>query len=195
MNRLSKILLLCAFVGIAGCASKKQMTRAEYMAATQRTYSQTPEQIFTATEKLFRLNDGDDYTITHKKDEMTAIRNWETFYVFAAAAGSDTWTVKTEPAESGKVRVTADANTVGGANSGGMKTLPPTGPAVYELFFRRLDYLLGLRKDWTTCDQIKAEYVAGKTWGNTRALCLRQNMKNTDPTTGKSEYPFENGKK
>ena len=49
--------------------------------------------------------------------------------------------------------------------------VPLNSTAIYDLFWGRMDYLLGRRDRWMTCDEAKARRKAGTTYGLLEALC------------------------
>lgn len=48
---------------------------------------------------------------------------------------------------------------------------PVNSTAIYDLFWGRMDYLLGRRDEWMTCDEAKARREAGLTYGLLESLC------------------------
>lgn len=191
-----RIFILIAIASLlAGCAVKQpQMTRDEYLQTTQRTYDgKTPDDVFRAAETLFKLADGDDFTFHYTDDTLTASRPWTIYLVLAASMGSDTWVIRTKE-ENGATRVSALVSTTAGAvapmaTTGGDWTatgIPGggnivAGTAIYDVFWARMDYLLGLRDTWMTCEEADNRVRSGKTWGVNEALCNSFNMKDSPP--------------
>lgn len=180
---------------LSGCvAPHPPMTRAEYLDTVTRTYADTtPDQVLTATEKLMRLADGNDFQISHSADGLRAARNWLIYAVIAMANGTDYWDVKATPSPAGtvvQVQVStqgsatgviatgqgnyAPLTTVGGGN-------PVPGNAIYDVFFARLDFLLGRREDWMTCDVANDRVEKKIVWGDNSALCNTANMMDAAP--------------
>lgn len=186
------VLLSCA---LAGCATQQPpMTRDDYLKATQRVYAdKTPEEVFAAAEKLFRLADGDDFTLTWSDDSLFASRRWSIYLVLAATFGTDSWIVKATPQPAGtRVNVAVSSTaapvtpipTTGGNMTAG--TLPAmsnsiASTAIYDVFWARMDYLLGKRPDWMTCEQANKRVETKVTWGDNSALCNSFNMADTRP--------------
>ena len=98
--------------------------------------------------------------------------------VFGALSGSDTWQIEVHPEGWGDSRISvvhsgtsatgtpAPATTVWGgpglsAGWGPSSAEVTTEPAVYELFFARLDRLLGLRKNWVSCSGAEKTFTNG----------------------------------
>ena len=193
---MSKFAVALVAAVLAGCATTRpQLTRDEWLATTSRTYEGvSKEQVIGAAERLFRLADGDDFNIAHNDDGIYASRNWTAYVVIAAAMGIDYWQLSVTPAGAGvKVRVqvntqaqgvTPMATTNGAwtATTTAMAGSPVMGTAIYDAFWSRMDYLLGKRPDWMTC-QIADERVKQKvTWGSNEALCNSFNLKDDVPT-------------
>lgn len=193
MQRIVFIAILLAFM--SGCAAPRpQMSRTEWLAMTQRDYvGVTKDQALEAAEKLLRLADGDDFQITHTEEGLSATRNWLAYLVIAAASGTDFWAIKATPIKEG-VRVSMQVNTQSQAVSPmattgnnwtattmPMSGSPVTGTAIYDVFWARLDYLLGKTTQWMTCETADERVSKKITWGNNEALCNGFNMKDENP--------------
>lgn len=192
---MRSVMALFVLALLVGCAAKQpQMTRGEYLQTTQRHYeNKTPEDVYAAAEKLFTLADGDDFKFFHAEDSMTASRQWSVYVILAATMGSDTWQVRARPADGG-VSVSASLNTSAGGilpmpttggdmTAGGMPSMAGNvpGTAIYDVFWARMDYLLGKTDKWMTCEEANARIKAGTTWGPNDALCNSFNMKDAAP--------------
>lgn len=190
------LTLLCAALIITGCATQHPpMTREEWLNTTTRHYeNKTKDEVLSAAKKLFILSDGDDYQFTNTEESLSAVRDWS---FFASASGQDYWIVKAEDTEKG-VKATVGASwTVRGGSP-----LPRTGNdpsddiplfgnpikgnSLYELFWARMDYLLGKRSDWMTCEESNDRERKGITWGDNHPLCSAT-VKDQDPTGKKKE--------
>lgn len=193
---MKKLFIIIVALMLTACATHREITRAEFVSATTRTYDKTSEEVLLAAEKLFKLADGDDFKLQHTEDSIIATRNWILYVVIGASTGTDQWLVKTTKTPDSKTKISiavgiSTSQLLPGFNQvvtmNGVAGEPPYGIAAYDLFFRRLEYLLGLRSEWTTCkmadDLIKQKVV----WGNNETLCNSFNMKNIDPRTNKPE--------
>ena len=67
------------------------------------------------------------------------------------------------------------------ATSMPMSGSPVMGTAIYDVFWSRMDYLLGLRQDWMTCQMADERVKSGATWGTNEALCNSFNVKDAVP--------------
>lgn len=186
MRKLICLLALAVVVAVgAGCAAKKPMTPDEIAAERDRQLKmisrvyedKSPQEVLLAADRIFRLAD-DDYNVSHSPTALQAQRNWMIYMVISAAMGTDNWMVSTETLPTGGTKVMAAHSgqagsvfagpvaTTGGGMSATAVTTPgmqnmTTTPAIYELFFARLDYLLGKRPDWVTCKQAKKLFTDG----------------------------------
>lgn len=182
---------------LAGCATQKQLTREEYVAATTRQYDGvTVEQVADAVEKVFRLADGDDFDIQHTEEGLTASRRWLVYIVIGASAGVDYWTLTAKPSGNG-VLAKINASTQYGNMvpiGQGVTTMPGhnagiRGTSLYDTFWRRMDYMLGKSDKWTTCEDASKKRKAGETWGLDEALCNSFNMKDLLPVELRRDEP------
>lgn len=189
------LALVALFAVLAGCATPPpQLSRADYLAMSSRTLEAPREQVLEAAEKVLRLADGDDFKIHHHATGFNAQRAWSVYLVLAAAMGTDFWVVKTSET-GGKTRLEIEVGRQESAIMPMMTTTPGTwsagtmpasatpinGPALYELFFARIDYLLGTRPDWPTCEWSDARVSSKATWGANDALCSAFNITDTKP--------------
>lgn len=179
-NNLSIIVFLSAFFLIS-CATQKPLTSEEIAAERDRQLNMisrvydnvTPQEVLVAADRVFRLAD-DDYNISHLPTGLQAQRNWMIYLVLAVAAGTDNWTITAEQLPDNNVKVMAmhsnHASSVFGGPTGGggatAMTAPgmqnmTTRPAIYQLFFTRLDYFLGKTKTWITCKEAGKLFTDG----------------------------------
>jgi hypothetical protein len=194
LRHVPAVLLLAL---AAGCAAPPRMTRDEAIAATSRTYAKgiAPEDVLRAAEEVFRLADGDDFTFHHTQDSLSATRNWLLYLIIGATTGTDHWAVKAQPGPDGTTRATVQLGTVSQdilpmAVSPALwipgvmpaSANPPLGRAVYDLFWDRVDYQLGLRETWVDCKQADARLAANRALGDNSSLCNSFNIADKPPT-------------
>ena len=185
-----RIIVVVLAVMLAGCATQHpELTRQEYLALVNRSYEGVgTEEVLAAAEKLFRLADPDDVKFQHFENGFRMYRRWMIYAVLAVSMGTDIWDVRVVPAERG-VRMTVYLSGTGGAvtgapvmTSGGGTSItalttpaaggvPVNSTAIYDLFWARLDYLLGRRDGWMTCQEASARVRTGITYGPMDALC------------------------
>jgi len=192
---------------LIGCAAQKPLTREEALkqreilaATTVRVYSDTSqEEVLKATEKILLLADGSDFKITHTKNAVIGNRLWSYYFVIGYVIGWDKWLVVAE--KNGKdttvgIRIYQDVQgfpmvarepSMGGTGADwSIATLPSIentypGKAIYELFFRRLDYFLGKSKKWTNCESAALLVEEKKIDGDLTPLCDQITIKDDKP--------------
>jgi len=195
MKKIFLIMFSAAFIFV-GCTALKPMTREEYLDVTQRVYTDTNQNnVFAAAEKLFNLADKSDFVLQHTENSIIGTRQWSMYLILTAVFGSDHWKVSAiDVGGVTKVSVmvtTASSQSLGifDAESGtvdtfmtpGLNGKPPVGPAVYELFWARMDYLLGKSDKWMTCEDMDVLIKEKKTYGITAVLCQPLTMDNKLP--------------
>ena len=192
VSRWTMVTLAGALVGIgllvSGCSPtdmKVDVTREEYMGLIYRTYENVePEKVLAAAERLLRLADEEDITFQHSEDGFRAYRKWLLYAIITARWGTDTWDIKVKPAGDGtKATVQIWTSLEGqalpmaiGAGWGavpapGTGSAPTQSPGLYDIFWARMDYLLGLREDWMTCSESDARIISGIVRGSNGQLC------------------------
>lgn len=191
-----RLFFLSIFIFLTGCAStpRPDLTREEFLTITSREYAGvSKDQVIGAAERLFRLADGDDFEIVHAHEGIHATRKWSAYLVIAAVIGTDYWNFLVSETASGvKARVQLNTQSQGvtpmattasdwTATTMPMDGVPITGTAIYDVFWARMDYLLGKRPDWMTCEIADTRVKTGATWGSNEALCNSFNMKDAAP--------------
>lgn len=168
---MRKLILLVAVVVLAGCITRPQVSREEYISMTTRTYEGvTKKQVFKAAENFLRLLDGDDFIIEYPENRINATRDW----FLLLSHGRTSWEIKTSPSiESTKV----DVHVKSTMNA----SVLPTDKVVYDVFWARMDYLLGKRNDWLTCEKVSEMFNKKETWGDDFAVCNGATLKNNTP--------------
>jgi hypothetical protein len=87
------------------------------------------------------------------------------YAVLASARGREKWEFLAEP-DGGAIRASVSVSEAG-VSSGGYSTIPYEGAMasvpLYRLFWARVDYVLGRRSDWVTCDAALEAEQANKT--------------------------------
>ena len=194
---------LVCLLALPACVSTPTLSRDEWLNMTNRTYEGvTKEQAISAAERLLRLADGNDFMIAHNDDGFIASRNWSVYLVLAAAVGTDTWLVRAAENGHGGTRVSVSVgrqagNVTGvatGSNTVAPLTMPSTGgsvngTAIYDVFWARMDYLLGRRQVWMSCTGADKRVSDGLVWGDNSALCSAFNIKNNVPEGAITDEP------
>lgn len=169
------------------------MSAEEREAVQTRHYpGRSRQQVLDAAVRLWRLSDGDDYRIEATGDGLVASRKWSSFAQMVTFAGTDTWTlhvVEHDGASTARMSV-ATVSRGTSASLMGMMPTAHTGPnvgrtvegtAIHDVFWARMDHLLGLRTDWMRCEDADRRVAAGITRGNNDALCNGFNLKDAAP--------------
>lgn len=166
-NRIAPTCILCVLLLLlGGCGLPKPVaTLDQFHQAQTRTYPGVAKtQVHTATEQLFTLADADDVRLTYEDQKLVARR----LSLILFTVYEETWIINTQETP-GSTTVTVSLDpTIDGT------TLPPTGVGGYELFFARLDYLLGQSETWMTCYDYELARRENPTWGSMgeEYLCL-----------------------
>ena len=183
-NCLNTVVLAFLTIALCSCAPKKPMTPEEIAAERTRQMNmitrvyldKKPEEVLVAAARVFALAD-DDYNVSHFPNGISAQRNWLIYMVISAAMGTDTWQVNVMPEGEGTKIIVQHSGqgssvfagpvaTSGGGTSTTAMTVPTmanmtTTPAIYQLFYARLEHLLGKRQDWPTCKDASKLFTEG----------------------------------
>lgn len=186
---LALIIMMLATLLIGCAAPNPRLDDAAYKKLENREYTGvTKNQILDAMEELLRLADGDDFKIVRDDNMITAHRAWTEYYLLKMNNGVDSWQIKAIPIEGGFNANLLMIRTPGITyNMGNIASYPKdyrvkmNSTALYDLFWARMDYLLGKRHDWMTC-KMSDERVTNKiVWGSTDPLCNVVNIKDDKP--------------
>ncbi len=187
----TSILRVLAFVGVAfvlaACQQQRMITQLEYDAATLHEFAGfTPEQVAKASRQVLTLLDGEDFKFEDTRIGFVGRREWFNFALIAAESGTDQWEFRVgQDAGITKARMEITRTAGGGMITpfgGGYYNQPQTifnGVAVYAIFWERVDYMLGRRQHWTTCDDMRSRIRAKSTWGDLSAMCDGNNKNDT----------------
>lgn len=189
---LKIIAAVTCITALAGCASGPQLrSRDDWLRSTNRGYLDvSKEDVIRAAEEVLRLADGDDFAFAHHNDGFTAQRATMHYIVIAVNFGMDSWQFRATPTQEGWIHAQVSVSTQGQAASISQPTLsggtPMMGPAaagvvqfanLYELFWSRVDYMLGKRPDWPSCPARDVGTSAG-----TAQLCDPMTTKDLPPS-------------
>ena len=164
------VLALFSLLVFSGC-TKQTMLPAEIEKMTSRTYAHfSPEAIHEALSDLFFLADDRIYAQRQTSKHFRATRNHSLDIGVTFVEAKDTWTVETTSTPKG-TQVQLDIRSDETWISGKTRRQVPEGPATYQQFWSRLDFLLGQSKTWMTCRDLHNEYLDDHTWGDTWWLC------------------------
>lgn len=186
--------LLLGTVCLTGCVTPRPpMSEAELEQVLTRDYpGRTAQDVMAAATRLWRLADGNDFRIKPGDNSLVAERDWVFHSQMVRIVGDDSWTLTVSETGGGvKARLsllTYKRSTT--VSSFGMTPTtqttpriggPVKGTALYDLFWARMDHLLGVRPDWMTCAEAEARVSSGATWGNKDALCAGYSFTDAAP--------------
>lgn len=193
-----------ALMVLSACATPRYMDRTEWLSVTTREFQgKSKEEVISAAQKLLRLADGDDFHIAHTDNGFHASRRWTAYMVIAAEFGTDHWLFETTDIPGGvraRVQVSTQsqaatpvATTSGAwtATTGPLMGSPVDGNALYDVFWARMEYLLGYRNEWMTCEVADKRVRADIVWGRNAALCNSFNVADDRPVEAISSAPPE----
>jgi hypothetical protein len=166
---LAPLVWLALFSGLGGCAAPEKIdSHAEWLHETTRTWpGETQERLIAAAERVLKAADPEDVRFDYGSSGFRVIRPWLIYAVVASQEGRDTWSFRASEtgsearafisfrqAVSEKVIVplpSPDFRRVyfGVATSAHQAQQHSIG--TYRLFFARMEYMLGKRKDWLHC--------------------------------------------
>lgn len=146
-----RIILLCALacvIAASGCAGYKSYTREQWLEGTTRVYDNvTTDQVLLATEKIFVLADESDVTFAHRQNGIKISRFTAPF----PAVVYFHWDIQCEPVDNGVKVTVIDLSASGQALLSYIEPNPLSGLSVIDLYFKRLEYLLGKSQQWYSC--------------------------------------------
>jgi hypothetical protein len=181
---LRVFVLTILFVLLTGCAGNKakEYTRQEWKELTSRTYTEfTQDQLIDAAKLVIERADPEDIRFAWHDNGFTADRSWLQYMIIAAANGVNHVQFLANEQTDGtihtKLRLGASSGTItaspvigsqgviGGAsiNNTGLGSIPRSiaamgyGDFTYAVFWKRLDYELGISKEYYTCRQAKLD--------------------------------------
>ncbi len=162
-------LVLCG-LALAGCAKAPHeiRDRSDYLAEGARTYpGESRERVLRAAETVLRISDPKNFEFRYTLNGFTGLRRYFVYAVIASASGREKWDFLTEPSPAGlqaSVSISDAGQATGGYSTnryeGAMASVP-----LYRLFWRRVEYVLGKRPDWITCEMATAELTESDTNG------------------------------
>jgi len=178
---------LIILIGLGGCASSSKTSKDEMMAAATRTYEGvSSQQVIQAAEKLLKLVDESRFKFDREDHKLTATRSGQLFTALGATDVTAVWLVSTQEKDKATV-VTIEAGWQKSLPSSGKREMlkRPEGTAVYNLFYNRLDTMLGRSNEWITCKGMKQAIKQGEASGDIRMLCAYSDDKLPESQPGK----------
>jgi hypothetical protein len=157
---LKKAVLVGVFL-VAGCgvAPVQIMDRGDYLAEGTRLYpNESKERVIQAAETILKTSDPTKIDMRYVNDGFTALRRYFVYAVIVAASGQEKWEFHTE--ERARAIEASLSISEAGVSSGPYTSTPYEGAMksipLYRLFWQRMDYMLGRRPDWVSCEEAEA---------------------------------------
>lgn len=171
------LILVISLLLVAGCATQPSMSRADYLGMTTREYPDaTAEQVFAAAEAMFEFSAPGTFQFAHHdtgmratETGMFALFSWS-LNVTKMQQGVRVQVGVTGPGVGGLAPTVGTGGAMGfGATPGGATPIVDRG--VYEVFWTRLEYMLGKRASWMTCKQAREHPLGAAPGSAARPLC------------------------
>lgn len=155
--------LLAISATLTACASSTPQIedRSAFMAEGARDYTgESPERVIQAAQAVLKLSDPKDFYFTNNLNGFTGLRRYSYYAVFAAVSGTEKWEFQTQPMTPPGVRASvgiSDASASSGRYGTSIADRPMASIPLYRLFWDRVDYMLGRRPDWVSCEIANAQ--------------------------------------
>jgi hypothetical protein len=182
-------LILVTLIISVGCMPPRQLTREEQLLSlhkktnvAQKAYPDiSKDKLIAASESVLKLVDPNDVVFFHNDDGFIMRRFYTCFMLFNNVFGYDYWHVDVIQRDGINIlEVRAEVR----QNMGMFATVPTEPPkknltveesvlseAEYILFFKRIDYMLGIEQKWMTCEEARGYIKENKYNGNIMFLC------------------------
>jgi len=170
-GQISRGVIVAVLAMLGGCAAPQQIVdRSDFLAEGAREYpGESKERVIKAAETVLRISDPTDFEFRYNLNGFEGLRRYTIYAVLAAAQGRERWDFVTESTPGvtrASVSVSEAGVTTGGYTQQRYENTMASIP-LYRLFWSRVDYMLGRRADWVTCEQAVAELEKSNT--NTNA--------------------------
>lgn len=168
-------IIAIAAVALCSCANRQAIVdRDDFLAEATRTYHGVhQEQVIRAAESILKISDPGDWEFRYTDTGFTGLRRFYVYAIIAAQSGREKWEFGTANV-GGAVRASLTISEEG-VSAGGysIQTYEKALNAIplYRLFWARMDYVLGQRADWKTCEQAEAEAKAANFIPELSGLC------------------------
>jgi hypothetical protein len=154
---------------LSACAAPHQIVdRTDFLAEATRIYSgETTERVIEAAQRVLKQSDPGNVEIRNTLNGFTALRPFVIYLVLSSARGSEKWDFTADRDATGGVRAGLTVSETGEVYS--ITSTPQHADAalasvpLYRLFWSRVDYVLGHRENWPTCEGAEADLRATNT--------------------------------
>jgi hypothetical protein len=142
-------------VSLVGCNLPPIATEDQLAIARVREYSDVSErQMREAVTNVFAASRPGEYEMVSTTNGMRARHAWQDFALVTVVAGSEVWEIHWSPRGRGLV-VSASRKLATGDFAPVVDVGSFDEASAYNLFYARLDFALGKRSDWVSCEQYK----------------------------------------
>lgn len=178
---------LCSVLVLGACKTTPDLLldEAAFTSTTTRRFpGETRERIVQAAEAVLRQSDP-TRQITTRTEGFASFKQFESYGFVVAEGSGDLWTVTSRDVGDGAEAVVRLAPRGGGGPAGpAISITQGRNPApLYDLFWNRVEYVLGRRPDWTPCSAAVARLQGtGQGPAAIGALC-------TSPGDGRAAPP------
>jgi hypothetical protein len=156
---------VCVLLSLAACKTTPDLLldEAAFTSTTTRRFpGETRERIVRAAEAVLRQSDP-SRQITTQTEGFASFKQFESYGFVVAEGSDDLWTVTSRDLADGAEAVVRLAPRSGAAPAGpAISITEGRNPApLYDLFWRRVEYVLGRRPDWTSCGTAEGRLRGG----------------------------------
>jgi hypothetical protein len=183
-NRFPNWLLVsCAIALLSSCANPgPPLTKDEYNPLSQKVYQGlTGAELLDSVEKIFLLADGDSFKIEKKpvlpgtlSSSLLANRQRSGLESLFLTIQMDYWriiAIEGVGLTRIKVQLATESNITTDPHGFFSSANLVTSPALYDIFWARLDYFSDRRNDWMDCESMEIKIKQGVTFGPIDSLC------------------------
>jgi hypothetical protein len=172
MLKEATLISTLAAVALGGCSSIPTHSLDEWRTAQTHHFAHTNSKDFEAAfQSVLDAAFPGKYQFRPIPNGLLAERHWTIYVVLGYAAGIEHWQVTYSPEGDGVVAQADLSNaTTSAYPPPANDLLRPDNPATYELLWARIEYVLGQRQDWESCEAYAAplhrkSIDPGQEWG------------------------------
>jgi hypothetical protein len=173
MRRCAIALLLGLLLSACMRGERPRTHAAWEREATRVWEKETKARVIAAAEIVLKQSDPRDFLFEYNGNGFVARRRFHLFAVLATASGEDRWNFSAagnEEGASAAIRI-IQRGTARAGNATERFRDNQTFVGTFRLFYARIDYMLGRRKDWVTCDAAPAVFGLDTREPGTDGLC------------------------
>lgn len=162
MRSFKNVFITIGCLFVVGCAAPRTYSINQWRSAQDRTYNVSKWKFERAVEAVFDASRPGRYQARPDRNGVSFSRSWNHYFVLATSTGNEDWFIY-ENAVGDNIDVEVNFSGMAGGFLMPTVKIQAPKPAFYELLWDRVDYVLGLRDDWTSCDDYekKIGYMSG----------------------------------